>query len=145
MINCLNEGIVSKVHSDAKQCKEQWERPKRGENTGGLLILKKKGVVMQQSRKSKKRGREAVVLKEGVQTPTANSAVCHRHLHKENTVVVRPFCHVDKAGAEHSGWCSESASARCPFDMGTHPLSLITGWAERDRDSGCTRPIKTSN
>lgn len=61
---------------------------------------------MQQSRKSKKREEKSWCWKGGVQTPTANSAACHRHLHRENTAVVRDFCHADEAGAEHSGWCS---------------------------------------
>lgn len=147
MINCVNEGVVSEVRGDAKQCKEQWERPKRGDNTGGLnhSYCRRKELWCNRVERSKK-GREAMVLERGWADTYSKKCVCHRHRHKENTVVVRAFCHADKAEAEHGGWCSWVSQCQVSFWHG-HPPTFLNNRlsGERERASGCTHPIKTSN
>lgn len=96
LISCASGGTVSRAHGDAKQCKEQWERPKRVESILGVNHSRyrgKKWCNWVERAKKKKRGRKAKLVfeRDGGQAPTANGVACHWHLHSEDAVVVQAF------------------------------------------------------
>lgn len=126
LISCASGGTVSRAHGDAKQCKEQWERPKRVESILGVNHSHYRGKKwcnwVERAKKKKKRGEKSKASVRKRWGAGTYSKRCCMSLTptRRGCSGGSGFCHVDVAEADHGGWWSWVSQCQVSFWLGHH-------------------------